>query len=163
MTDSGTTHPGVPPTTKGISMTTHASGRAYEKSTKGLVAVGTTAFAGVMLATVAIFQILQGIAALAEDTVFVSGAEYTYEFDVTAWGWIHLVVGIIALLTGIGILGGQRWAMLVGIAIATLGAITNFAFMPYYPFWAIVVVAFNVFVIWALCNQIMAADRAGGR
>ncbi|HTW14045.1 MAG TPA: hypothetical protein VMF51_02890 [Nocardioides sp.] len=144
-------------------MTTHASGRAYEKSTKGLVAVGTTAFAGVMLATVAIFQILQGIAALAEDTVFVSGAEYTYEFDVTAWGWIHLVVGIIALLTGIGILGGQRWAMLAGIAIATLAAITNFAFMPYYPFWTIVVLAFNVFVIWALCNQIMAADRAAGR
>ncbi|WP_244928092.1 hypothetical protein [Nocardioides sp. W7] len=144
-------------------MTTHATGRAYEKSTKGLVAVGATAFAGVMLATVAIFQILQGIAALAEDTVFVSGVEYTYEFDITTWGWIHLILGVIGLVTGIGILAGQTWALLLGVAIATLSAITNFAFLPYYPFWSIVVLTFDVFVIWALCSQVMATDRASGR
>lgn len=137
-------------------MSTHTSGRAYDHSTSGLVAVGTTAFAGVMLATVALFQILEGIAAIAEDTVFVSGLDYVYELDVTTWGWIHLVVGVLGLTTAVGILAGQAWGYVAGIAIATLGAITNFAFLPTYPFWSIVVLAFNLTVIWALCRQLGA-------
>ena len=123
-------------------------------STTSLVTRGTTTFAGVMLITVAAFQILEGIAAIAEDSVFVSGVKYTYEFDVTAWGWIHLIIGVIAVATGFGILAGQAWGMLVGVVIACISAITNFAFMPYYPFWTIAVIAFNVFVIWALCAEL---------
>lgn len=63
-------------------MSTTAPHRAHD-STSGLVALGVTAFAGVMLATVAVFQILEGIAAIAEDTVYVTGIEYVYELDVT--------------------------------------------------------------------------------
>jgi hypothetical protein len=144
-------------------MSTRTTGRAYEHSTKGFVALGTTAFAGVMLATVAIFQILEGIAAIADDTVFVSGIDYTYELDVTTWGWVHLVIGVIGLATGVGILAGQTWGLMAGIAIATIGTVTNFAFLPYFPFWSVVILAFNIFVIWALCNQVSAADRAAGR
>lgn len=144
-------------------MSATTSGRAYERSAKGLTALGVTAFAGVMLATVAIFQILVGISALANDTVYVSGVDYTYAFDVTAWGWIHLIVGVVGLAVGVGILAGQTWGLVAGIAIATIAAVTNFAFLPYYPFWSIVIVALNVFVIWALCNQVSAADRADGR
>jgi hypothetical protein len=130
-----------------------SSSPQYEASTKRLVARGTAVFAGVMLITVAIFQILEGIAAIAEDTFFVTGLNYTFEFDVTTWGWIHLIIGIVAVATGLGILAGQAWGMLVGIMIATIGAISHFVFMPYYPFWSMVVVAFNVLVIWALATE----------
>jgi hypothetical protein len=125
----------------------------YDASTKGLVAYGVTAFAGVMLATVGVFQILEGIAAIAKDDVYVAGLKYTFEFDITAWGWIHLLLGIIGLAVGIGILMGQTWGRLTGIMIAGLSCLSNFAFLPYFPVWSLVILAFNVFVIWALCTQ----------
>lgn len=140
-------------------MSTTAPHRAYDDSTSGLVVSGVTAFAGVMLSTVAIFQILQGIAAIAEDTVFVTGIEYVYELDVTTWGWIHLVLGAIALATGIGILAGQVWGQVAGIAIAVLASVASFASLPYYPLWALVVLAFNGLVIWALCTQVSRGTR----
>jgi len=135
-------------------MTTESSRTShYDTSTKGLVAYGVTAFAGVMLATVAVFQILEGIAAIAKDDVFVAGIKYAYKFDVTTWGWIHLLLGIIALAVGIGILMGQTWSRIAGIVIAALSCLANFAFLPYFPIWSLVIVAFNAFVIWALCTQ----------
>jgi len=136
-------------------MTTESSRTShYDTSTKGLVAYGVTAFAGVMLATVAVFQILEGISAIAKDDVLVAGPKYTYKFDVTTWGWIHLILGIIALAVGIGILMGQTWSRVAGIAIAALSCLSNFAFLPYYPVWSLVILSFNAFVIWALCTQL---------
>ncbi len=131
-----------------------SSRRAHDDSTSGTVALGVVAFAGVMLATVAIFQILQGIAAIAKDSVFVTGIDYVYEFDVTTWGWIHLVLGVIGLVVGIGILAGQTWGRFAGVVIAVLSAVASFAFLPYFPLWCLVILAFNGLVIWALCTQI---------
>ncbi len=122
------------------------------------LASGVTFFAGVLLAVVSAFQILEGIAAIANDTVFVRGLDYTWKFDVTAWGWIHLVIGLVGLATGIGILMGQTWGLIIGVGIAGLSALSNFMFMPYYPFWSLAVIALDVVVIWALCNQI-AGER----
>jgi hypothetical protein len=139
-------------------MSTSGPDRTYRSSTKGAVASGGTTFAGIMLATVSGFGFLQGIAAIASDEVFVTGIAYTYELDVTAWGWIHVMLGVVGLLTGIGLVMGQAWAMLVGVAIALLSAVANFAFMPYYPYWSLAVIAFDVFVIWALCQELAHAD-----
>jgi hypothetical protein len=127
-------------------------------STKDVVAYGFATFAGVLLATLSVFQILEGIAALANDKVYVRGLSYTYEFDVTTWGWIHLIIGLVGLATGIGILMGQAWGRILGILIAVLSALSNFAFVPYYPFWSLAIIALDVFVIWALCTQ-MASER----
>ena len=121
---------------------------------KGVVAFGVTTFAGVLLTLASIFQILQGIAAIANDNVYVRGLSYTYEFDVTAWGWIHLLLGLVGLGTGIGILMGQTWGRILGILIAGVSMLSNFMFMPYYPFWSLAVIALDVVVIWALCSQI---------
>jgi hypothetical protein len=123
-------------------------------------ASGVTLFAGVLLVVVAAFQVLEGIAAIANDTVFVRGFDYVWKFDVTAWGWIHLIVGLLGVATGVGILMGQAWAWVVGIAIAGISALTNFMFMPYYPFWSLAVIGIDILVIWALCRQI-AGDRVG--
>jgi hypothetical protein len=138
-------------------MSTTSSHRDYENSTKGAWALGGAAFAGVMLATLGAFQALQGIAAIADDEVYVRGIKYAYQFDLTTWGWIHLILGVVAIATGIGILAQQTWANAVGIVIAFLSALSSFAFMPYYPFWSITILAFDIFVIWALCS-ILAND-----
>jgi hypothetical protein len=132
----------------------------YEDSTKRMVAYGTTAFAGVMLATVGVFQILEGISAIAKDDIYVlSARDYVYKFDVTTWGWIHLLIGVIAVAVAIGILLAQTWGRIAGIAIAALSALTNFMFLPYTPVWTLIIIAFNGFVIWALCVQIAHDDR----
>ena len=121
------------------------------------MAYGVSLFAGILLATLASFTILQGLAAVLKDDVFVRGVNYTFQFDVTTWGWIHLIVGVIGLFAGIGILRGQVWAHSVGIGIAALSALSQFAFMPQYPLWSLTIIAMDVVVIWALTEQIRQA------
>jgi hypothetical protein len=139
-------------------MATAISGSDYQDSTKSVIAYGVTGFAGMMLATVAIFQILEGISAIAKNEIYVTTVNYAYKFDLTAWGWVHLILGVIALATGIGIVLSQTWGYVVGIAVAVLGAVTSFAFLPYEPLWSLVIVAFNVFVIWGLCTRLRYDD-----
>ena len=131
-------------------MSATESRREFESSTKGVWAMGGIAFAGVMLLAVSVFQIFEGIAAIADDQVYVRGVNYAFAFDLTTWGWIHLLLGVIGAATGIGLLASQSWAYLVGIVIAFFGALSSFAFLPYYPFWAMTIIAFDVFIIWAL-------------
>lgn len=111
---------------------------------------GGTIFAAVMLATVGVFQAMEGLSAVMKDDVFVRTADYTFEIDLTAWGWVHLLLGAAAIVIGISILSGQGWALIAGIVIAILSAFANFLFIPYYPVWALVVIGFDVFVIWSL-------------
>ncbi len=113
-------------------------------------AVGWEAFAGTMLMIVGIFGIINGIVAIGKDEFFVVGQEWIFNFDVTTWGWIHLIVGIIVLLAGVGIFSGNVLARTVGVIVASLSAIANFMWLPYYPVWAIVVIAIDVSIIWAL-------------
>ena len=75
---------------------------------------------------------------------------YAYEIDVTAWGWIHLIIGVVVAFAGIAVYSGATWARSVGIVLAILSAIANFLYIPYYPVWAVLIIALNVAVIWAL-------------
>ena len=94
--------------------------------------------------------IMAGIVALANDTFYVVGQEYIFQFDVTTWGWIHLVLGVVILVAAFGLFSGAVWARTVGVIIAVLWALVAFAWLPWYPFWAIVLITIAVFVIWAL-------------
>jgi hypothetical protein len=87
---------------------------------------------------------------VASDEIFVVGIEYTYSFDVTTWGWIHLVVGVLVVITALGLMTGATWARVVGMSLAGLSIIANFLWLPYYPVWAIVVIALDILVIWAI-------------
>ncbi|MEZ5171515.1 MAG: hypothetical protein R3A49_12330 [Acidimicrobiia bacterium] len=113
-------------------------------------AVGWTFFAAIMLMVVGVFQVIAGIAAIAEDDLYVKGPDWVAQFDVTTWGWIHLIVGIVLVVSGFGILSGNLAARIVGVIVAALSAIANFAFLPWYPVWSIVIIAVDVAVIWAL-------------
>jgi hypothetical protein len=113
--------------------------------------VGMVVFAGVMLLMLGTFQVIEGIVALVRDEYYlVTRNGLALTIDYTAWGWIHLIIGIIAALTGIGIFLGQMWARVVGIGIAGLSALANIAFLPAYPVWSTIIIAFDVLVIYAL-------------
>ncbi|MGW1373584.1 DUF7144 family membrane protein [Streptomyces sp. NPDC002446] len=113
---------------------------------------GWTAFAAVLMIFGGAMAFLEGISAIARDTVFVTTRNYVFSFNLTGWGWIHLILGIIILLAGIALLStGATWARVIGVILAGLGALANFLWIPLYPFWAIVVIAVDIFIIWALC------------
>ncbi len=114
------------------------------------VAVGFTMFAAFMMILVGSFHIIAGIAGIIEDQFYVTTENYFLEFDATTWGWIHLVAGVIVLLAGIALFSGAVWARTVGVILATISAIANFAFIPHYPVWSIAVIAIDIFIIWAL-------------
>ena len=113
-------------------------------------AVGFGVFAACMMLMIGSFQIIAGLAAILENEFFVITQNYVFEFDITAWGWTHLIVGIIVLLAGFGLFSGALWARTVGVAMAAISGIVNFVFLPYYPIWATLIIALNVAVIWAL-------------
>ena len=116
-------------------------------------AVGFTVFAAVMMIMVGVWQALAGLIAIFENEFYVPTRNYLFEFDVTAWGWIHLVLGVIVAFAGWGLLSGQTWARVVGITLAALSATANFLFIPYYPFWSMLIIAVDIFVIWALASH----------
>ena len=113
-------------------------------------AVGAIAFAATMMTMIGVFQALNGLVAIFNDEFFVVSANYTFDLDVSAWGWIHLLVGLGLVATGFGLFARKTWAGVAGIMLAMLSALTNFFFVPYYPFWSILVIALNVWVIWSL-------------
>jgi hypothetical protein len=123
------------------------TGSSTEYST---AAAGLTVFAAVLMIMVGIFHAAQGLVAIINDTFYVVGEEYVFQFDVTTWGWIHLLLGILVAVAGFALFSGAVWARTVGVALAVLSAVANFLWMPYYPFWSIAIIALNVFVIWAL-------------
>ncbi|MFD9500629.1 hypothetical protein [Streptomyces sp. NPDC060035] len=116
-------------------------------------AAGGAMFAGVLLLVDGVLAVIKGIAGIASDEVYARINDYTFKFNVTAWGWIHLVLGIVLVLVGFGILKGALWARGVGVGLAALSLIANFMWLPYQPVWAIVSIAIDVFVIWALCTD----------
>jgi hypothetical protein len=113
-------------------------------------AIGLTIFAGVMMIMAGGFQALAGLVAIFENEFFVSTRNYIVKFDATSWGWIHLLLGLLVLFAGFAVMSGQTWGRTVGVILAVLSALSNFAFIPYYPFWAITIIALDVFIIWAL-------------
>jgi hypothetical protein len=97
-----------------------------------------------------VFQALAGLVAIFENEFYVSTRNYLFQFDATSWGWIHLVVGLIMAFAGWGLLSGRTWARVVGITLAVISATANFLFIPYFPFWALLIITLDIFVIWAI-------------
>lgn len=113
-------------------------------------ATGFIIFAAVMMMMSGAFQALAGMVALFEDEFYVTTPNYLLQFDTTTWGWIHLLLGLLVVIAAFAILGGRIWGRVIGVILAALSALVNFAFIPYYPVWSLVVITLDVFVIWAL-------------
>jgi len=113
-------------------------------------AVGGVVFAGTMLIMIGVFQAIAGLVAVIDDDFFIVTRNYTFDLDVSAWGWIHLLIGIVMLSVAFGLYAQALWAVIGGMAIAMLSALANFFFIPYYPIWSLVLIAIDLWILWSL-------------
>ncbi|HEY7606115.1 MAG TPA: hypothetical protein VID07_04970 [Actinomycetes bacterium] len=112
--------------------------------------MGFILFAAIMMIMTGVFQALEGLIAIFQNEFYVATRNYLFQFDATTWGWIHLVLGVIVAFAGWGLLSGRTWARAVAIILAALSATANFLFIPYYPFWSLLIITLDIFVIWAV-------------
>jgi len=113
-------------------------------------ALGGVSFAAIMMVMIGAFQAIAGLVAIIDDSFYVVARNYTFDIDVSAWGWIHLGLGLLVLFAGFGLFAGSSWAVVTALVLAVLSAIANFFFIPYYPVWSIIVIALDSWVIWSL-------------
>lgn len=113
-------------------------------------AVGWIAFAAMMMLLIGCFHIIAGLVALIDDEFFVATRNYVFEFDTTAWGWIHLILGAAVAVAGGYLFTGNVLARTIGVLMAAGSVLAGFAWLPYYPIWGITIVALGIAVIWAL-------------
>ncbi|WP_448320274.1 DUF7144 family membrane protein [Streptomyces sp. CO7] len=109
-------------------------------------------FAGIGMVLSGVLSILQGITGIARDRLFGSPRAYEYRFDLTSWGWIHLVVGVALLVVGVALLRRVPWGRSAGLALAGISLVTQFMFIPYYPLWCIPVMVLDLMVLWTLAR-----------
>jgi len=125
---------------KSTSGRTYADGRGY----------GLVLFAGVLLLVVGFWNLIYGISALAKSSVFVANAHYVFG-DLRTWGWITLIIAVLQLLAGIGVMTGNQAARWAGIVLVGLNAINQMFFIPAYPFWSLMIIAFDIVALYGLC------------
>jgi hypothetical protein len=115
---------------------------------------GWISFAGIMMILLGSFQIIEGLVALLRSSYFVVPATgLVVNVDYNAWGWLHLVLGVLIFAAGFGVMAGRLWARIVGIVLALISAVVNLAFIAAYPLWAIIVIAVDIAVIYALATH----------
>ncbi len=112
--------------------------------------VGWVFFAGFMMILLGFFQSIAGLTAIFNPDWLVVTSDELMVLDLTAWGWAHLIMGVVVLIAGFSVMQGAVWARAVGIVVAMLSAIANLAAINMYPLWAIVIITVDVFVIYAL-------------
>ena len=112
--------------------------------------MGWTVFAAFIMIMLGAWWIIAGLVALVNDDFFVATRDYIFKFDTTTWGWILLITGILVLLAGFGLFRGAVWARTVGVIMALLATLIGFAWLPWYPFWAILFIVAAISVMWAL-------------
>ena len=114
--------------------------------------MGFVVFVGAMMIMAGIFQFIQGLAAVINDDFFVLTRNYAFDLDISTWGWVHMVTGVVVFFAGIYVFTGNLAARMLGIAIAILAGIINFFYIPYYPVWSLLIIAISIGVVWALAT-----------
>jgi len=112
--------------------------------------MGAVLFAASMMLLIGAFQAIAGLVAIIDDAYYVVTPNYTFDLDVTGWGWIHLVVGLILIGVGIGLFRGALWAAITASVLVLINMISQMFLLPAYPIWSIVIIALDAFVLYAL-------------
>src|SRR5262245_18558223 len=159
-----------------VDMTTMRESTSHRSSAAAWSAGGVI-FAATLMIIGGVFGIFKGIAGLVNNRIYAVPTAYAWRFTTYSWGWIHLFVGIALVCAGLALFTGATWARWLGIAVAGVSLLENFFFIPYYPLWALAIMAIDVFIIWALATaprhgafagrdtmreQQMAESRMGG-
>jgi len=143
---------------------TRAAAPSYSRSRSRTVSTAWATwiwFAALMMIMMGTFTAIFGLVALFNDTYYTVGPQGLLVFDITQWGWVHLILGVLAVAAGIALFSGAMWARVVAVGLAMINAIAQLAFMSAYPVWAMIVIALDVLVIWALIvhGGELAAER----
>jgi hypothetical protein len=120
--------------------------------------VGWIGFAGVIMIMIGAFNAIEGMAGVLTDDFYVVSPSDVLLFDLTGWGWIHIVVGVLVALTGAALLTGASWARVVAVVLVIINAVAQLAFISVYPVWSLIVITLCVVVIWAV---IVHGDETG--
>lgn len=131
-------------------MTTHTGGHVRSRSGSA-PASGWTMFAAFLMIFGGALAIFQGAAAIARNGVFVTTSDYSYEYSIRSWGWIHLILGIVVVLGGFALFRNALWARMLAVLLAGLSMVANFVWLPHYPVWSIILIAMDIIIIWAVC------------
>jgi len=113
-------------------------------------ATGGMVLAGTLLVLAGLWGFFVGITGILKGGFYATVPTYTFTYSIKSWGWTHLIIGVVVFAVGVCLLLGQTWARYVGVFLAVVDAVANFLFIPYYPLWSIIVIAIDVFIIWAL-------------
>ena len=131
------------------------------RSHQGGHGYGLVLFASILLVVIGCFNLIYGIAAIANAHVFTANAHYVLG-GLRTWGWITLILGVLQLLAALGVLAGNQVARWFAVAVLALNAIDQMFFIPAYPFWALTIIAVDVVALWGLCaygsRENLAAD-----
>lgn len=113
--------------------------------------VGWIVFAALMMMTSGFFNAVAGLAAvIGDDDAYLDTRVGLLVFDVEAWGWVHLLLGVALIVVGACLAAGQTWARLVAVVLVSVNLVTQFVLLPAQPWWSVIVIAVDVFVLWAL-------------
>lgn len=111
---------------------------------------GWVAFAAFMMILAGLFQAIVGLTAIVRDSFYVVSPNYLLHINISTWGWIHFLWSLVVILAGFGLLSGKMWARVVGVIVASLSALVNMYYIPYYPIWSLLIIVVDFLVIWAL-------------
>jgi hypothetical protein len=113
--------------------------------------IGWIAFAGVSMCLLGAFHLFQGLVALFDDEYFVvAESRLLVDASYTTWGWVHVIGGVVIVVAGLCVFGGQVWARTVGVLLCLVSAVTNLAFLSAYPLWSVIMIGLDIVIILAL-------------
>jgi hypothetical protein len=122
---------------------------------------GLVLFAAILLVVIGCFNLIDGIAAIANSHVFAANAHHVVG-DLRAWGWATLIIGVLQLIAAAGVLASSQLARWFAVALVALNAIDMMFFIPAYPFWSLTIIAVDVVTLWGLCAYGSRANLAAG-
>jgi len=136
----------------GTSSTTGFRGpeSASTGSTLTAKGAGWISFAGVMMIVAGLFNVIIGLVALFRSDYYVRGPQGLLVLDLTGWGWVHLILGALIVLTGFALFTGAAWARVITVLLAGFNALTQLVFISAFPLWGVIVIAVDILVIWAV-------------
>jgi hypothetical protein len=126
--------------------------RDYGSYDSSPAATGGMMLAGTLLVLAGLWEFFVGITGVLKGAFFTPVTTYSFDYSLYSWGWTHLGIGIGVFAVGVCLLLGMAWARYLGVFVASVSAIANFLFLPHYPLWSIIVIAIDLFIIWALLN-----------
>lgn len=113
--------------------------------------VGWIGFAGIILILNGVFSAVQGfMALLGSNTYYLVSSGTLFLFDVTGWGWWNIIIGALLVLTGVALFSGATWARIIAVILAALSAVGQMLLLPAQPWWAFIVIAIDILVIYAV-------------